>query len=72
MNTLRETLVLAAFLCTGFTTDCMAKEETPSWKAELASDLVEIKGDIMVIEGYDLCKVGDTNLQLKSYSEAPK
>ena len=46
--------------------------ETQDWKKELARELVSFKGGKMIIETYELCKIGSSNLQVKTYSEAPR
>jgi hypothetical protein len=72
MSIPKVSLVLAA----GCGVSCLVAmplvaEEAEDWKSELAREQVEIKSGKMVIEGYDLCKVGIANLQLRTYSEAP-
>lgn len=43
------------------------------WEKQLVRDLVEIKGNKMIIETYELCKVGIFGeLKFKTYSEAPE
>ncbi|MGB5540735.1 MAG: hypothetical protein WBO37_11645 [Gammaproteobacteria bacterium] len=71
MNIHRTSLVFAAFLAPGIIASPLSAEDTLDWKGQLARDLVEIKGERMVIEGYDLCKIGSANIQLRTYSEAP-
>jgi len=55
----------------------LVQAQTPEWEAELGEDLVEMRGDKMVIEDYALVKMSvqgqeTNNLQVKLSAEAPK
>lgn len=42
------------------------------WEKRLTEDLAEVRGNKMVIESYELCKVGIWGFKFKTYSEAPE
>ncbi|WP_143815299.1 hypothetical protein [Longibacter salinarum] len=55
----------------------VVQAQTPDWKAELGEDIVQIRGDKMMMEEYALLKLNvegqkTNNLQVKLYAEAPK
>ena len=44
--------------------------ETETWRKELKKDVVEVSKDKMTITEYQVCRIGDSSIQVKTYSEA--
>lgn len=45
--------------------------ETIDWRKELKKDMVKVSKGKMTITEYEVCKLADSSIQIKTYSEAP-
>lgn len=45
--------------------------ETKNWQKELKKEIVKVSKGKMTITEYEVCKLGASSIQIKTYSEAP-